>query len=372
MTSPEKKAAAVWTKARFEQLPGWANANQNELLKAFAAQCAGKGSALAKKTGTPEGLLKACENTQARLANGDMPPAQFWLEANFDVWQFQKEDGSKTGLMTGYYEPELTGARKKDLKNNTPLYGVPSDLITVKLDNLYPELKHMRLRGRLQGNTLVPFFDRASWEKIGPEREKPLVWVNDKLDAFLLQVQGSGRVELPDGKVIRLSYADQNGQPYKSIGKVLVDRGELTVENATVPGIRDWANKHPDQLDALLNENPSVIFFKESEVKNPELGPTGALGVPLTGGLSLAVDRSLVPYGSLLWIESSNPQSGKPITQGALAQDTGGAIRGRVRADYFWGTGKKAGELAGITRQPLKMWLIWPKDVPLPSVPDKP
>lgn len=363
--------AAVWTKAGFEQLPGWANANQNELLKAFAAQCAGKGSALARKTGTPEGLLKACENTQTRLASGDMPPAQFWLEANFDVWQFQKEDGSKTGLMTGYYEPELTGARKKDLKNNTPLYGVPSDLITVKLDSLYPELKHMRLRGRLQGNTLVPFFDRANWDKIGPEREKPIVWVNDKLDAFLLQVQGSGRVELPDGKVIRLSYADQNGQPYKSIGKVLVDRGELTVENATVPGIRDWANKHPDQLDALLNENPSVIFFKESEVKNPELGPTGALGVPLTGGLSLAVDRSLVPYGSLLWIESSNPQSGKPITQGALAQDTGGAIRGRVRADYFWGTGKKAGELAGITRQPLKMWLIWPKDVPLPAVPEK-
>lgn len=212
-----------------------------------------------------------------------------------------------------------------------------------------------------------PFFDRAEWERLGPDREKPIVWVNDKLDAFLLQVQGSGRVTLPDGSVIRLSYAEQNGHPYKSIGKVLVDRGELTAAQATIPGIRNWAKANPGKLDDLLNANPSVVFFKENKVLRPQEGPVGAMGVPLTGQLSLAIDREKIPYGSPIWIESSNPVTNAPIAQGTLAQDTGGAIRGRVRADYFWGTGEEAGTAAGLTRQPLKMWLIWPKGTPLPE-----
>jgi len=167
--------------------------------------------------------------------------------------------------------------------------------------------------------------------------------------------------------VIRLSYAEQNGHPYKSIGKVLVDRGELTAAQATIPGIRNWAKANPGKLDDLLNANPSVVFFKENKVLRPQEGPVGAMGVPLTGQLSLAIDREKRPYGSPIWIESSNPVTNAPIAQGTLAQDTGGAIRGRVRADYFWGTGEEAGTAAGLTRQPLKMWLIWPKGTPLPE-----
>ncbi len=363
----EKPALPLFIKSDFSSLPGWSTANHARFLEAFAEQCSVNGNALAKRKATPTGLLEACRKARQNLSGNALLPAQIWMEANFDVWQFQQEDGKKEGLLTGYFEPLLKGSRKAQGAFNAPLYGVPADLITVKLDDIYPELKGKRLRGRLQGNTLVPFFDRAEWERLGPDREQPIVWVDDKLDAFLLQVQGSGRVTLPDGSVIRLSYAEQNGHPYKSIGKVLVDRGELTAAQATIPGIRNWAKANPGKLDELLNANPSVVFFKENKVLRPQEGPVGAMGVPLTGKLSLAIDREKVPYGSPIWIESSNPVTNTPIAQGTLAQDTGGAIRGRVRADYFWGTGEEAGTAAGLTRQPLKMWLIWPKGTPLPE-----
>lgn len=363
----EKIALPLFTQSGFDALPGWAKANHRRYLESFVEQCSADGNALAKRKATPTGLLEACRKARQHLNEQSSLTAQIWIEANFDVWQFQQEDGNKEGLLTGYFEPELKGSRVAKGPYIAPLYGVPSDMITVKLDDIYPELKGKRLRGRLQGDTLVPFFERGEWERLGPDREKPLVWIDDKLDAFLLQVQGSGRVSLPDGSVIRLSYADQNGHPYKSIGRVLVDRGELTVEQATIPGIRKWAQANPGKLDGLLNANPSVVFFKENKLLNPNEGPVGAMGVPLTARLSLAIDRQKVPYGSMVWIESSNPIDNSPIVQGTLAQDTGGAIRGRVRADYFWGTGHAAGEAAGLTRQPLKMWLLWPKTVPLPT-----
>lgn len=363
----EVPALPLFVKSDFSKLPGWSTSDHKKFLEAFAEQCSANGNALAKRKGTPTGLLEACRKARQNMTGNALLPAQIWMEANFDVWQFQQEDGKKEGLLTGYFEPMLKGSRTAQGPYNVPLYGVPADLITVKLDDIYPELKGKRLRGRLQGNTLVPFFDRAEWERLGPDREQPIVWVNDKLDAFLLQVQGSGRVTLQDGSVIRLSYAEQNGHPYKSIGKVLVDRGELTAAQATIPGIRNWAKANPGKLEALLNANPSVVFFKENKVLRPQEGPVGAMGVPLTGGLSLAIDREKVPYGSPLWIESSNPVNNAAIAHGMLAQDTGGAIRGRIRADYFWGTGDEAGEAAGLTRQPLKMWLIWPKGTPLPE-----
>jgi len=303
----EKPALPLFIKSDFSSLPGWSTANHARFLEAFAEQCSVNGNALAKRKATPTGLLEACRKARQNLSGNALLPAQIWMEANFDVWQFQQEDGKKEGLLTGYFEPLLKGSRKAQGAFNAPLYGVPADLITVKLDDIYPELKGKRLRGRLQGNTLVPFFDRAEWERLGPDREQPIVWVDDKLDAFLLQVQGSGRVTLPDGSV------------------------------------------------------------KENKVLRPQEGPVGAMGVPLTGKLSLAIDREKVPYGSPIWIESSNPVTNTPIAQGTLAQDTGGAIRGRVRADYFWGTGEEAGTAAGLTRQPLKMWLIWPKGTPLPE-----
>ncbi|HEY1057530.1 MAG TPA: MltA domain-containing protein [Limnobacter sp.] len=366
--APEEKPAEkppalpLLEKSSFSQLPGWASTKgQKAALDAFMAQC----GVLQRRKASPAGLVEMCR--RAPTLNTD-EEARNWMEKELDVWQLQQEDGRKEGLLTGYYEPLLNGSRKPTGRFNVPLYGVPSDLITVKLDELVPELKGKRIRGRVEGNTLVPYYDRAEWEtNVGPKRGNVLVWVDDKLDAFLLQVQGSGRVKLPDGSVIRLSYADQNGYPYKAIGRVLVEWGELTTAQATIPGIRAWAEKNPAKVDKLLNNNPSVVFFAENTVLSPEQGPIGALGLPLTGEFSLAVDRSLVPYGALMWLDSTNPVNQKPMQHAALAQDTGGAIRGRVRADYFWGTGHAAGEAAGKTRQTLRLWLLWPKGVDLPK-----
>jgi membrane-bound lytic murein transglycosylase A len=358
--TPPKTVVPLLEKSSFSQLPNWDKANHTAFLAAFSEQC----DTLNKRKNTPQGLLEACK----KVESGAGQPARLVLETHFDAWQLQQEDGKKEGLLTGYYEPLLKGSRKKQSTYTVPLYGVPKDLITVKLDAQFPELKGKRLRGRLQGNTLVPYFDRAQWEQeIGPQSGEVLVWVDNKLDAFLLQVQGSGRVTLPNGQVIRLSYADQNGHPYKAIAKVLIDRGELKSGEANIPAIRAWAEKNPWALDELLNANPSVVFFQENTVLKPEQGPTGGLGVPLKGGLSLAVDRSRVPYGSMLWVDSTHPITQKPLQHGMLAQDTGGAIRGRVRGDYFWGTGYQAGQAAGTTKQNLSMWLIWPKESPLPN-----
>lgn len=367
----EKAIEPALLRANVSELPGWLEFDHADWMKAFADQCNEKNDYLGKRKSTPEALLGACKEAAAKLAGNPDPEnttARDWMGKTFDAYQLQKEDGTKEGLLTGYFEPMLQGARQAQGKFQHPLFAQPADLITVELASIYPELKGKRLRGRLQGDKLVPFFDREQWEQIGPSRERPLVWINDALDAFLLQVQGSGRVELRDGKEIRLSYANQNGHPYVSIGRSLVKQGELTVEQATIPGIRKWAEQNPSKLETLLNTNPSVVFFQENPILKPEEGPVGALGIPLTGMLSIAVDRQRIGYGTPLWIKSTHPITGKPITQGGLAQDTGGAIRGRVRADYFWGTGPVAGEAAGLTRQPLQMWVLWPKGQPEPEI----
>lgn len=367
-TQPVKPALL---ETSFEDLPDFSDGEHLSWLSAFTRQCGQDNNYLGKRQDVPIELKTTCQEAAKFLANKEPlknTDAKTWISQHFKAYQLQKEDGTTEGLLTGYFEPELQGSRQSQDEFKHPLYATPADLITVKLSNLYPELKGKRLRGRLQGDDLVPFFSREQWEQIGPTRETPIVWVNDALDAFLLQVQGSGRVELRDGSVIRLSYANQNGHPYNSIGRELVKRGELTVEQATIPGIRDWAKRNPNKLDGLLNSNPSIVFFKENSVLNPEQGPVGALGIPLTAGLSIAIDRQRIAYGTPLWISSTHPINGTPMNQAGLAQDTGGAIRGRVRADYFWGTGPEAGEAAGLARQPLRMWILWPKNAAPPSI----
>lgn len=366
--TPVKQPAAV--AARFDELPAWTQANHKEFLSAFVQQCSGKFELGRNKTDAGA-LQKACLAAQVfnqTETNRTPQAARQYLETQFDVWQLQKEDGSKDGLLTGYFEPMLRGSRQKGGAYDTPLYGVPKDLITVELGSLFPELEGKRVRGRLEGNKLVPYYDRRTWEKVASNRESPLVWVEGALDAFSLQIQGSGRIELNDGQIIRLSYADQNGHPYKAIGKVLIQRGELTAEQANMPGITDWAARNPSRLQDLLNENPSVVFFTENKKLNPNEGPVGALGLPLTPELSLAVDRKRIAYGSMIWVETTHPSTGQSIRKGMLAQDTGGAISGRVRGDFYWGSGRQAGQWAGLMRQPLKMWLLWPKGVPLPKM----
>jgi membrane-bound lytic murein transglycosylase A len=279
-----------------------------------------------------------------------------------------KSETRDTGLITGYYEPILKGSRKRGGAFQTPLYSVPGDLVTVELGELYPALKGERIRGRLQGKRVTPYPDRAQLADGKVLAGREIVWVDSAIDAFFLQIQGSGRVQLEDGSMLRLAYADVNGHPYRAIGRYLVDRGELTVEAATAPGLRQWLAEHPDRQREVFNSNPSVVFFREEKPGDPAVGPNGSLSVPLTAGRSLAVDPRLLPLGAPFFLATTHPVSGAPLQRLMLAQDTGGAIRGALRADLFWGLGAEAGEAAGRMRQDGALWLLWPADQPLPAV----
>jgi membrane-bound lytic murein transglycosylase A len=197
---------------------------------------------------------------------------------------------------------------------------------------------------------------------------KEIVWVDNPIDAFFLEIQGSGRVTLPSGETIRIGYSDQNGYPYRSIGKYLVDQGILTVEQATTQGLRQWLLTNPDRMQQVLNANPSYVFFREDKVLDPSQGPKGALGLPLTPLRSVAVDPRYIPLGAPVFLSTTYPASDAPLQRLVLAQDTGGAINGAIRADFFWGMGPDAGESAGKMRQQGRLWLLWPKG----STPGKP
>jgi membrane-bound lytic murein transglycosylase A len=270
-------------------------------------------------------------------------------------------EGNASGLVTGYYEPLLRGSRNRAKGFEQPVRGAPSDLLNVDLSALFPELKDKRVRGRLEGNKVVPYWTRAEITARGDRVPAPtLLYVDDAVELFFLQVQGSGRVRLPDGSMVRLNYADQNGHPYQSIGRVLVDRGELKLEEASMQGIQGWARANPARLQGLLDANPSYVFFRE--VPNTPGGPIGALGVPLTAERSIAVDPRSVPLGAPVFLATTRPNSNRPLNRLVMAQDTGGAIKGAVRADFFWGFGKEAGEQAGRMKQNGRMWVLLPPE----------
>lgn len=294
----------------------------------------------------------------------DAGAVRSFLQNRLQPYALQNPDGSQTGLITGYYEPVYPGSQSKTAKATVPVYSVPDDLIIVALDDLYPELKGKRVRGKLQGRKLVPYPDAASIGDKGVTAPV-LAWLQDPMDLQFLQIQGSGRVRLADGSQMRLAYADQNGQPYKPIGRWLVEQGQLKSGQVSMQAIRAWATANPKRIPELLASNPSYVFFRVLPPSNE--GPQGALGVPLTAEYSAAIDPKAVPLGSLIWLSSTRPDNNKAINRPLAAQDTGGAIAGAVRADLFWGTGDAAGELAGHTKQQGRIWLLWPKEAPPPQ-----
>jgi membrane-bound lytic murein transglycosylase A len=290
---------------------------------------------------------------------------QQFFETAFTPYQVINPDGTEQGMITGYYEPLLRGSRKRTAIYRYPVYAVPEDLLVIDLGALYPELRNMRLRGRIDGRRVVPYFDRAQIETgAAPVAGKEIVWVDDAVELFFLQIQGSGRVRLDNGETVRLGYADQNGQPYRSVGRLLVDRGDLPLERASMQGIKAWAKQNPDKLQELLNYNASYVFFRELPADLS--GPLGALGVPLTAHRSIAIDPRYIPLGAPVFLATTMPNSRQPLNSLMLAQDTGGAIRGAVRADFFWGFGDEAGALAGRMRQNGRMWVLLPSDYPVP------
>lgn len=344
-----KPAAKPLQPAEWSELPGWENDDHAAVLELFRAQCA----TLAKRPL----WLSTCEALPKVGAGGT---ARGWFEARFRPWQLVNPDGAREGLVTGYYEPLVRGSRTKKPPYLTPVFGPPADLIVVDLAEVYPELKHMRLRGRVEGRKLIPFFSRAEWSAEEEKRAgEALLWVDDPIDFFFLQIQGSGQVLLDDGSRVRIGYADQNGHPYRSIGRWLIDKGELQSHQASMQGIKAWAAANPGRLKELLDANPSLVFFRELPADGS--GPPGALGVPLTPERSIAVDPRHTPLGAPVWLATTRPNSDEPLVRLMLAQDTGGAIRGPVRADFYWGSGGEAGALAGRMKQRGAMWVLLPR-----------
>jgi membrane-bound lytic murein transglycosylase A len=301
-----------------------------------------------------------CDQALA-LGEVDDTAARGFFESRFIPHRFNGSGPEGRGLVTGYYEPLLKGQLTPDERYRHPLYRRPEDLIRVDLGELYPELKGKKVRGRLEGRRLLPYFDRAAIDgEPSPLAGNELLWVDDPVDAFFLHIQGSGRVRLPDGRIVAVGYADQNGHPYRSIGKLLSERGEIPREQISMPSIRDWLSRHPDQAGDLLDSNASYVFFQLRE--DAEENARGSLNVPLTPGRSVAVDRSRIPLGTPVWLDSSYPgPDAAPLRRLVLAQDTGGAIKGYARADLFWGHGEKAERLAGEMKQDASFHVLLPR-----------
>ena len=284
-----------------------------------------------------------------------------YFNDNFNLFQAKNNDGSSEGLITGYYQPVLKGSWTRTKKYNVPLYAPPNDLTTVDLSEVYPDLKYKRLRGRIEGNKLIPYLTREEiYKRNFPLQGNELIWLENSVEAFFLEIQGSGVVEFDNGNRTQIGYADQNGHPYRSMGRELIRKGELKRHKVSMQSIKVWAKKNKKKLQKFLNANPSFVFFRELPQGLP--GPIGALGVPITTERSVAIDRRYIPLGAPIFLSTTQPNSNEPLRQLMIAQDTGGAINGGVRADFYWGQGKKAGAKAGSMKQSGKIWVILPKE----------
>lgn len=371
---PEEKAEPqrpVLRAQTFSSLSGWQQDRHAQALVAFQKSCArikpqpasrflgGSADIIGGRVGD---WLAVCEHASAMQTNNDTAARQF-----FETWftpYLVSADNEHTatgseGLFTGYFEPELDGSMRAGGPYQTPLYSRPPDLISVSLGQFDKDLSGNTVWGRIKGGRLVPYADRAAIEQgQASVQMKPLVWVDDPVEAFFLHVQGSGRVRLAGSdRVVRLGFAGKNGKPYKSIGRLLIDRGEIPADRLTMDSIAQWVRDHPARGRQLLKENPSFVFFRTLDGD----GPIGAQGAALTPGRSLAVDRRFLGLGLPLWVETRDPlDKNRPFHRLMVAQDTGGAIKGTVRGDIFFGAGVDARKQAGNMKRAGRYFVLLP------------
>ncbi len=275
--------------------------------------------------------------------------AKAFFRKNFSWYRLEDPKKGNIGLLTGYYEASLHGSLLKSGRYIHPVYATPKDLVSVDLSSIYPELGRYRLRGRLEGNKLVPYYKRGEKTSLLAD---VICYVDDKVDLFFLEIQGSGRVELTNGDVMYIGYDDQNGHRYSSIGRYLIKKGYIKKEEMSMSAIREFFKNHPEKVDEVLNQNASMVFFKRRDTP-----ATGAMGLELTPMQSIAVDRSRVPLGGMYIYKTDHKDLGGIV----FAQDVGGAIKGSVRADLFTGYGAKAAKVAGSLKSPLQLWICLPK-----------
>ena len=343
---------SIHKSSTWSALTDWEKDDLSPAWQAFLKSC----SVLNKQT-----LWQKSCKAATTLNNPDNATLAVFFSNNFTPYQIINKDNTEEGLVTGYYEPLLKGSRKPSQRYRFAIHAAPPQLLTINLGTTYPEIKDLRLRGRLEGNKILPYYTRAEImqnPKLLSAHE--FLWVEDEVELFFLHVQGSGRIQLENGDIVKIGYADQNGHPYNSIGKILVQRGELKLENASMQGIKQWGRKNPSKLPELLKQNARYVFFREFPADIS--GPIGALGVPLTAGRSIAIDPLSVPQGAPVFLATTWPNTSKPLNRLMVAQDVGSAITGGVRADFFWGFGEEAATQAGKMKQPGKMWVLLPKN----------
>ncbi len=367
--------------ASFAALPGWRDDALSGALDSILASCTAFERQPADRPvgrggvgGTIGDWLAPCAAAR-RLAPDDPEGMRELLAERFRPWAVT-DRGDPLGLFTGYYEPSLHASRRRHGAFRTPIYAQPSDLIEVDLGAFRDDLAGVRISGRLHGRRLEPYYDRSEIQSGAlAGRGLELYWVDDPVDAFFLQIQGSGRLVLEDGSVVRVGYAGQNGHPYHAIGHDLVERGALTPETVSMQSIRSWLEAHPAEAREVMASDASYVFFRV--LHGP--GPVGSQGVPLTPGRSLAVDTGFLPLGAPVWLATRAPISDqgsdqatglapagpvdRPIERLVVAQDTGGAIRGPVRGDVFWGPGDEAADVAGRMKNAGRMWLLLPREL---------
>ncbi|WP_321389103.1 MltA domain-containing protein [uncultured Desulfuromusa sp.] len=339
-------------RVQWDQVDGWLLDRPAAALVTFQQSC--------KAIASREKWQLVCAEADKISTPGEKNARDFF-EQNFYPYQVRNSDGSADGLITGYYGPELSGSRIQTEEYRYPIYRLPDDMLIIDLDGLYPELGKYRLRGRVVGNRVVPYFDRSEIDNSDmPLSGQELFWVKDPVDLFFLHIQGSGRIRLPNGELVMVNYANQNGHPYRSIGKLLLEREAMTRDQMSMQNIRKWVAENPEAGKQLLAENPSYVFFRE--LSSEFQSPPGALGVPLTALRSLAVDPRTIPLGAPVFLSTTFPGTDFPLKQLMVAQDTGGAIKGEVRADFFWGMGNAAGKIAGKMKQEGFLWVLLPKE----------
>jgi membrane-bound lytic murein transglycosylase A len=356
---------ATLTRAEFSDLPGWQGNDPRGALAAFRRTCESLSKQdAAQAMGAYGGTVGEWQGACAALPPGSVSAAG--ARVYFETW-FSPAAVDGEGLFTGYYEPELRASRTKHGVYQTPIYGLPSDLVSVDLGQFKPELAGQRITGQLAGHKLIPYPARADIDAHGVVAPV-LFYAADPVAVFFLHVQGSGRVKLEDGSSFRVAYAGQNGRPYTPVGRTLIEQGALQKGQVSLQAIRDWLHANPSRMNQILETDQSFVFFQEKPVGDASLGSEGSEGVALTPGASLAVDAHIHPLGAPFYVATtaSDTEVGKsvPLLQRLLiAQDTGGAIRGPVRGDVFWGFGQQAEDMAGRMTSRGHFYVLLPKPV---------
>lgn len=355
---------------QFAALPGWTNANAEPALAAFRRSCdvilrepvkldmGGVGYA-----GDASDWRQVCGEA------GTVPPggAHAWFERRFAPFQLHT-DAAHEALFTGYYEPEIAASRTRRGSYTTPVYGLPNDLVTADLGQFLPELSGRRITGRVVGGKLVPLPVRAQIDSDGLNDAPVLLYARDPVSVFFLHIQGSGRVSFENGAVLRIAYAGQNGRPYTPVGRVLIRNGEIDRTHMSMQAIRAWLEAHPAEAQRVMESDQSYVFFRELPLGDAKLGSPGSEGVPLTPQTSIAIDPAMHPFGVPMFLTTQAPapnpaQPQQSFTHLCVAQDTGGAIKGGVRADIFWGYGPEAESIAGRMKSSGQLYVLLPKSL---------